>query len=62
LPAFLLVSIPARGVRFLACIALAHFAFAALARWTKRRPAIEATILGVGWLAFYVYYFAHFRG
>ena len=60
--AFLAVSIPARGVRFLLCVAFAYFAFRALARWTRRRPAVELAILSVGWSVFYAFYFAHFRG
>ncbi len=62
LPAFLFVSIPARGVRFLLCVLLAHFVYRALARWTHRSPAIEAAILAGGWIAFYVFYFWRFRG
>ncbi len=62
LPAFLGVSVPARGVRFLLCVALAHFTFVALARWTRRRAAVESAILAAGWIAFYAYYFTHFRG
>ncbi len=62
LPAFLFVSIPARGVRLLLCVFFAHFVYRALARWTHRRPAIEAAILAAGWAAFYGFYFAHFAG
>jgi hypothetical protein len=60
LPAFLLVSIPARGVRFVLCVLFAHFAFRALARFTRRRARIEAVILVAGWTLFYGFYFAHF--
>lgn len=61
LPAFLLVSIPARGVRFVLCVLFAHFVFRGLARFTHRSARIEAVILFAGWTLFYGFYFAHFR-
>lgn len=62
LPAFVLMSIPARAVRFVLCVLVAHLVMRALARWTKRNASVEATILVVGWTAFYAFYFAHFGG
>jgi membrane protein YqaA with SNARE-associated domain len=57
---FLLISIPARYVRFV----LAAFAARGIARLleplTHRRAAIEASILAVIWLAFYSFYFTRF--
>ena len=60
--AFLLVSVPARGVRFYLLPVLVD----AIRRWivplTRGRLAVEAAIVAVGWLAFYAFYFVHFEG
>jgi membrane protein YqaA with SNARE-associated domain len=60
LPAFLLVSIPARGIRFLFSSLVAAGIARLLAPWTRRRPQIELTILAVWWIGFYAFYFSHF--
>jgi len=61
-PAFVLVSVPARGARFFLLPALV----AGIQRWiaplTRGRLAVEAALVAVSWLAFYTFYFAHFRG
>lgn len=58
--AFLLISIPARYVRFF----LASIAARAIARLleplTHHRAVIEVVILSIIWLAFYGFYFARF--
>jgi membrane protein YqaA with SNARE-associated domain len=57
---FLLISIPARWIRFAlsACVARAIANW--LARWTHRRTGVELAILGAFWITFYAIYFAHF--
>lgn len=55
---FLLITIPARGVRFLLSVFVAN-GIARLAQpWTKRRTAIEMTILIIFWIVFYLAYFS----
>lgn len=58
--AFLLITIPARGIRFLLATGLTSLAMRWLARWTKRRPRNEALVLGVFWIGFYALYFLRF--
>ncbi len=57
--AFLLVSIPARGVRFF----LAPVIVAGIQRWIVRRRRVAGlALLAAFWLGFYTFYFARFRG
>ena len=60
LPAFLLISVPARGIRFLLTSLWAAGIARLLAPWTRRRPQVEMAILAVFWIGFYVFYFSHF--
>jgi len=60
LPAFLLTTIPARGIRFLISALLANGIAKAIQPWTKRRASIEMTILTVFWILFYIFYFSIF--
>ncbi len=59
---FLLVSVPARGARFF----LLPVVVDAIRRWilplTRGRLAVEAAIVAACWVAFYAFYFVHFRG
>jgi hypothetical protein len=57
---FLLVSIPARWLRFALSALMARGMAVLLARWTRRRVSVEFGILASFWLAFYAFYFAHF--
>jgi len=57
---FLLLSVPARGIRFAFSVLVAAGLARLLARWTKRRRVIEFTVLAEVWVAFYVFYFVHF--
>lgn len=57
---FLLVSIPARGIRFLLSGLLAGGLARAAAPWTKRRALVELVICVLFWLGFYTVYFRHF--
>ena len=60
LPAFLLVSVPARGIRFLAVtFAVSWISRGPLAAWPLRRKKTLAIAL---WAAFYAAYFALVRG
>jgi membrane protein DedA with SNARE-associated domain len=60
LPLFLLISIPAREIRFLFSILLAGGISRVIAPWTKRCARKEITILALFWVVFYVLYFRHF--
>jgi membrane protein YqaA with SNARE-associated domain len=57
---FLLVSIPARWLRFAVSVVLARGVAKLLARWTRQRASIEFSIIVLFWFAFYAFYFAHF--
>lgn len=57
---FMLISIPARGLRFVLTILVAGGVARLLAPWTQRSPAIELLILSLFWTAFYTFYFMHF--
>jgi len=57
---FLLITIPARGIRFLLAVVLANAIARSLKRWTKRRILPEIVILLLFWIVFYVFYFLHF--
>lgn len=59
---FLLVSIPARLIRFALSALVARVVANTLTRWTRQRIAVELAILGIFWVAFYAFYFAHFGG
>jgi hypothetical protein len=60
LPLLLLISIPARGIRFLFSILLTGGICRLIAPWTKRRVQTEMAILALFWVVFYAFYFAHF--
>jgi len=60
LPAFLLVSVPARWLRFLLTTLVAAAAMRVLAPWTGRRAHVELALLGLAWAVVYAAYFAHF--
>jgi membrane protein YqaA with SNARE-associated domain len=57
---FLVVSIPARGVRFVLSAVVANGIARLIAPWTRRRAPIETTILALFWIGFYALYLAHF--
>lgn len=58
--AFLLVSIPARYVRFLLALLAARGLSKLLQSWTQRRVELELTLLFALWLEFYCFYFTKF--
>jgi membrane protein YqaA with SNARE-associated domain len=58
--AFMLISIPARYVRFLLASVIARAIARLIGPLTHHRASIELLILAVVWIAFYGYYFAHF--
>ena len=58
--ALLLISIPARYIRFFLASAAARGIARLIEPLTNHRAAIEMSILAVIWVAFYCYYFAHF--
>ncbi len=60
LPLFLLITIPARGIRFLFSILLADGICRLIGPWTKRQVQTEMIILALFWIVFYALYFAHF--
>jgi len=60
LPEFLLISIPARGIRFLLSSLLAAAAARLIAPWTRRNPTVEILIWAFFWTGFYALYFYHF--
>jgi membrane protein YqaA with SNARE-associated domain len=60
LAALLLISIPARYIRFFLASVAARGIARLIAPLTNHRAAIEMSILAVIWVAFYCYYFAHF--
>ena len=57
---FLLISIPARGLRFLLTVFLAGGITRLMAPWTKRSAPVELTALALFWVGFYTFYFKHF--
>jgi membrane protein YqaA with SNARE-associated domain len=57
---FLLISIPARGFRFVLTMLVASGIARIIAPWTKRSVSIELGILSVFWIGFYTFYFLHF--
>lgn len=60
LVAFMLISIPARYVRFFLATVAARAIARLLEPLTHRRAAIETLILAVIWVAFYGFYFSRF--
>jgi membrane protein YqaA with SNARE-associated domain len=58
--AFLLVSIPARYLRFLLATLAARGLSRLVQRWTRRRVEFELTLLAALWLEFYCFYFTRF--
>ncbi len=56
LAGFLLISVPARLVRFLLVTTIAHYGLRLLARW--RFPVTDTTVLIVCWVSFYAWYFS----
>jgi membrane protein YqaA with SNARE-associated domain len=54
---FILISIPARGIRFLLSVFLANGICRWIQPWTKRRVKTEMTILAIVWIVFYAVYF-----
>lgn len=57
---FLLISIPARYVRFLLATVAARGIARLIQPLTHHRAVIETTILGILWIAFYTFYFSRF--
>jgi membrane protein YqaA with SNARE-associated domain len=57
---FLLVSVPARGLRFALTMLVSGGIVRLIAPWTKRNASIELMILSVFWIGFYLFYFMHF--
>jgi membrane protein DedA with SNARE-associated domain len=58
--AFLLVSVPARGIRFLFSSLIASGIARLIAPWTQRRAPTEMFIWALFWTGFYALYFSHF--
>lgn len=56
---FLLISVPARIVRFLLIVIVCHFALRFVSRWSWGRH--KTILLSIGWLAFYGFYFLRMR-
>ena len=57
---FLLISIPARYIRFLLAAAAARIIARLIEPLTRHRATIEASILALVWLGFYTFYFTRF--
>ncbi len=57
---FMLISIPARYVRFLLVVAATRLIARIIEPLTAHRSTIEVTVLAVIWIGFYSFYFAHF--
>ena len=58
--AFLLISIPARYIRFVLATLAARGIAGVIEPLTGHRAGIEISILMIIWVAFYGYYFSHF--
>ena len=58
---FLIISVPARYLRFLLTPLLTRFALRSLSRWTGRRKSVELALVLGAWSVFYTFYFLHFR-
>jgi len=59
-PMFVLLSVPARGIRFVLAALLASGLARLLAPWTRRRAQIEIALLALVWVGFYLFYFVRF--
>ncbi len=57
---FLLISIPARYIRFFLAAAVARLLARALEPLTHHRASVEILILAIIWVAFYGFYFSRF--
>jgi hypothetical protein len=57
---FLLISIPARWLRFAIAVVIARIVVRLIEPLTHRRAGIEGLLLAVIWVAFYTFYFARF--
>lgn len=57
LTAFLLVSVPARGARFVLASLLAGALARLAAPWTRRRASVELSLWALCWIVFYLFYF-----
>jgi membrane protein YqaA with SNARE-associated domain len=57
---FLLISIPARYVRFFLAAVVARLIARIIEPMTERRASIEISILAIIWIAFYGFYFLRF--
>src|SRR5205085_3291015 len=60
LPAFLLISVPARWVRFAASAALTRIIARLIEPLTGHRAGIEWLVLAAVWVTFYTFYFMRF--
>lgn len=58
--AFVLISIPARYLRFLVTTLITRAIARVIEPLTNHRARVEMTTLAVIWIAFYGYYFAHY--
>jgi len=58
--AFLLISVPARVIRFVLAAVAARGIARAIKPWTRARARIELLLLTAFWVVFYSFYFAHF--
>jgi len=58
--AFLLISIPARWVRFALVAVIARAVARLIEPLTRHRAGIEGLVLAIIWTAFYIFYFARF--
>ena len=57
---FLLISIPARYIRFFLAAVVARLIARVIEPATERRASIEISILAIIWIAFYGFYFLRF--
>jgi membrane protein YqaA with SNARE-associated domain len=55
---FILISIPARYIRFLLSVLIARAIARLIAPWTRHRIEIELSLLAVVWITFYSFYFS----
>jgi hypothetical protein len=58
--AFMLISIPARYIRFFLTALGANLIARVLAPWTGRRTIVEVPLYVFFWVAFYSFYFVRF--
>jgi hypothetical protein len=62
LAALMLVSMPARALRFALSAVAARWVLDRLRPWTEGRRPVELAIVGLLWLGFYAWYFSRFTG